>query len=152
MIFTIHKTPSWTVVINHTHSHISKTTCWRRSGKIWTIVTGSPEVKLTPYMGAVVLKVDLHSLAGVNSLSGTQVWGLGVELALDSALVPLLLTAVASVELSSAINENQVLVVFWGQKPTNGGTLVGMAGLALLTIFIYTPFSCLQHTCKCIII
>ena len=40
------------------------------------MVTGSPEVKLTPYIGAVVLKVDLHILGGVISLSGTQVWGL----------------------------------------------------------------------------
>ena len=29
------------------------------------MVTGFPDVRLTPYMGAVVLNVDLHSLAGV---------------------------------------------------------------------------------------
>ena len=42
-------------------------TCCNRSGNIWTTVTGLPDVKLTPYMGAVVLNVDLHSLDGVDS-------------------------------------------------------------------------------------
>jgi len=41
--------------LDPTYSHTSKTTCWRRSGNFWTMVTGCPEVKLTPYMGAVVL-------------------------------------------------------------------------------------------------
>ena len=41
--------------VSITYSHFSKTTCCNKSGKICTIVTGSPEVKLTPYIGAVVL-------------------------------------------------------------------------------------------------
>ena len=40
-------------------------TCCSRSGNICTTVTGFPEVKLTPYIGAVVLNVDLQSLEGV---------------------------------------------------------------------------------------
>ena len=35
-------------------------TCWSRSGNFWTMVTGWPDVRLTPYMGAVVLYVDLE--------------------------------------------------------------------------------------------
>ena len=31
-------------------------------------MTGLPDVKLTPYIGAVVLNVDLQSLAGVDSV------------------------------------------------------------------------------------
>lgn len=42
------------------YSQTSKTTCWRRSGNFWTIVTGWPEVNDTPYMGAVVLYRVLH--------------------------------------------------------------------------------------------
>lgn len=38
-----------------TYSHTSKTTCCSRSGNFCTMVTGWPEVKLTPYIGAVVL-------------------------------------------------------------------------------------------------
>ena len=34
-------------------------TCWSKSGNFWTMVTGCPEVRLTPYIGAVVLYVDL---------------------------------------------------------------------------------------------
>ena len=34
-------------------------TCWRRSGNFCTMVTGWPEVRDTPYIGAVVLYVDL---------------------------------------------------------------------------------------------
>lgn len=40
-------------------------TCCRRSGNFWTIVTGLPEVKETPYIGAVVLNFVLQSLCGV---------------------------------------------------------------------------------------
>ena len=62
-------------------------------------------------MGAVVLNVDLQSLAGVSSLSGTQVCALlllGVALT-DSVPFPDSAFSVpASVELSSAINENQL--------------------------------------------
>ena len=43
-------------------------TCCNKSGKIWTTVTGFPDVKLTPYIGAVVLNVDLQSLDGVDSV------------------------------------------------------------------------------------
>jgi hypothetical protein len=43
-------------------------TCCNKSGKIWTTVTGFPDVKLTPYIGAVVLNVDLQSLEGVDSV------------------------------------------------------------------------------------
>lgn len=43
----------------------SKTTCCSRSGNFCTIVTGWPEVRETPYMGAVVLYLVLHSLDGV---------------------------------------------------------------------------------------
>ena len=50
-----------------TYSHVSYITCCNRSGNIWTTVTGLPDVRLTPYMGAVVLKVDLQSLEGVDS-------------------------------------------------------------------------------------
>jgi hypothetical protein len=32
----------------------------------WTMVTGLPDVRLTPYMGAVVLKEDLQRRAGVS--------------------------------------------------------------------------------------
>ena len=59
-----------------------------------------------------MLKVDLHNLGGVNSLSGTQVCGLGVVVSavlLPPAEIPEL-SDVASVELSSAINENQLVV------------------------------------------
>ena len=35
-------------------------TCCKRSGNFWTMVTGCPLVRLTPYIGAVVLYVDLH--------------------------------------------------------------------------------------------
>jgi hypothetical protein len=37
------------------YSQTSKTTCCRRSGNFCTIVTGCPDVRDTPYMGAVVL-------------------------------------------------------------------------------------------------
>ena len=50
-----------------TYSHVSYMTCCNKSGNIWTTVTGFPDVKLTPYIGAVVLKVDLQSLDGVCS-------------------------------------------------------------------------------------
>ena len=61
-------------------------------------------------MGAVVLNVDLQSLAGVSSLSGTQVCALLLGVALtDSVPFPDSAFSVpASVELSSAINENQL--------------------------------------------
>jgi hypothetical protein len=32
----------------------------------WTMVTGFPDVRLTPYIGAVVLNDDLQSRAGVS--------------------------------------------------------------------------------------
>ena len=40
-------------------------TCWSKSGNFWTMVTGWPDVRLTPYMGAVVLYVDLEKKNGV---------------------------------------------------------------------------------------
>lgn len=48
----------------NTHSQTSNTTCCKRSGNFCTIVTGWPLVKLTPYIGAVVLYLVLHNLAG----------------------------------------------------------------------------------------
>lgn len=45
--------------------YTSKTTCCKRSGNFCTIVTGCPEVKDTPYIGAVVLYRVLHSRDGV---------------------------------------------------------------------------------------
>lgn len=48
-----------------TYSHTSKTTCCKRSGNFCTIVTGWPDVKLTPYIGAVVLYRVLQRRAGV---------------------------------------------------------------------------------------
>ena len=68
-------------------------------------MTGSPEVKLTPYMGAVVLKVDLQSLAGVIWSTLTQAGGL-----LSSPGSIVVISAEPSVELSSfpAKNENHV--------------------------------------------
>lgn len=45
-----------------THSQTSNTTCWRRSGNFCTIVTGCPDVRDTPYIGAVVLYRVRHSL------------------------------------------------------------------------------------------
>lgn len=50
--------------IANTHSQTSNTTCCKRSGNFCTIVTGWPLVKLTPYIGAVVLYLVLHNLAG----------------------------------------------------------------------------------------
>jgi len=38
-----------------TYSQTSNTTCCRRSGNFCTMVTGCPDVRDTPYMGAVVL-------------------------------------------------------------------------------------------------
>lgn len=48
-----------------TYSHTSNTTCCNRSGNFCTIVTGWPDVKLTPYIGAVVLYLVLQRRAGV---------------------------------------------------------------------------------------
>ena len=89
------------------------------------MVTGSPEVKLTPYIGAVVLKVDLHNLAGVISLSGTQVLGLSTSG----------VSVVVVVELSSARNENHSLTVRepTSKPPTNFGTLEQLANICTLT-------------------
>ena len=61
------------------------------------MVTGSPDVKLTPYIGAVVLKIDLHILAGVISLSGRHVWGCSSVAVMASSVV----------EDDSAKKENQ---------------------------------------------
>lgn len=47
-----------------THSHTSKMTCCRRSGNFWTMVMGRPDVRLMPYMGAVVLYRVWQSLEG----------------------------------------------------------------------------------------
>lgn len=49
----------------HTYSHTSNTTCCNKSGNFWTIVTGWPDVRLTPYIGAVVLYRVLQRRAGV---------------------------------------------------------------------------------------
>lgn len=49
----------------NTYSQTSKTTCCNRSGNFCTIVTGCPDVRDTPYMGAVVLYRVLHRRAGV---------------------------------------------------------------------------------------
>lgn len=57
---TCSTTSSWC----DTHSQTSNTTCCKRSGNFCTIVTGWPLVKLTPYIGAVVLYLVLHNLAG----------------------------------------------------------------------------------------
>lgn len=43
----------------------SKTTCCSKSGNFCTMVTGWPDVRETPYMGAVVLYLVLQSLDGV---------------------------------------------------------------------------------------
>lgn len=48
-----------------TYSHTSNTTCCNKSGNFCTIVTGWPDVKLTPYIGAVVLYLVLQRRAGV---------------------------------------------------------------------------------------
>ena len=48
-----------------TYSHTSNTTCCNKSGNFCTIVTGWPDVKLTPYIGAVVLYRVLQRRAGV---------------------------------------------------------------------------------------
>ena len=48
----------------NTHSQTSKTTCCSRSGNFWTMVTGWPLVRLTPYIGAVVLYLVLQSRDG----------------------------------------------------------------------------------------
>ena len=49
-------------------------TCCRRSGNFCTMVTGFLVVRLTPYMGAVVLKVVLHRREGVPPMGGVQVF------------------------------------------------------------------------------
>lgn len=48
-------------------------TCCKRSGNFCTIVTGFLVVRLTPYMGAVVLNVVLHRREGVPPVGGVQV-------------------------------------------------------------------------------
>lgn len=48
-----------------TYSHTSNTTCCNKSGNFCTIVTGCPDVRLTPYIGAVVLYLVLQRRPGV---------------------------------------------------------------------------------------
>ena len=49
------QTDSTRVPNTATYSQTSNTTCCRRSGNFCTMVTGCPDVRDTPYMGAVVL-------------------------------------------------------------------------------------------------
>lgn len=51
--------------LTFTYSHTSNTTCCNKSGNFCTIVTGWPDVKLTPYIGAVVLYRVLQRRDGV---------------------------------------------------------------------------------------
>ena len=74
-------------------------TCCNRSGNIWTTVTGLPDVRLTPYMGAVVLKVDLQSLEGVDSpLSQTADDVTGFGLFFEFSCIGLVLFWLLSIE------------------------------------------------------
>ena len=87
-------------------------TCCNRSGNIWTTVTGLPDVKLTPYMGAVVLNVDLHSLDGVDS-PDSQVPDVvtGFVLSLILALFELVWLLLSLVDIESMFFESDELEV-----------------------------------------
>ena len=49
-----------------TYSQVSKMTCCSRSGNFCTMVTTPPVVRLTPYIGAVVLNDVLQRRDGVD--------------------------------------------------------------------------------------
>lgn len=52
-----------------TYSQTSKTTCCNKSGNFCTMVTGCPDVRDTPYIGAVVLYLVLQRRPGAEQPS-----------------------------------------------------------------------------------
>ncbi len=114
------------------------------------MVTGSPEVRLTPYMGAVVLNVDLHSRAGVISLSGTQVWGrlAAMSSGFSSKVVELLPRFFEeSFSCFSARNENHSLTLSTSTKPIKVERRWIFGSLIFHTFKIFEAWKCSSHSC-----
>jgi hypothetical protein len=89
------------------------------------MVTGCPDVRLTPYMGAVVLYVVLHSLEGVwlSGLHSSGFCGLGF------------LSAAANAGTAAVFDVVVVVVTVFFSDEKEG--CLGIAGTAALAGFVF---------------
>jgi hypothetical protein len=99
------------------------------------MVTGCPDVRLTPYMGAVVLYVVLHSLEGVwlSGLHSSGFCGLGFLSAAANAGT----AAVFDVNAGTAAVFDVVVVVVTVFFSDEKEGCLGIAGTAALAGFVF---------------